>query len=45
MKLGKIFFISLLKLFLFSKKSNFRVLDIKISWRYQMPKPKTNPFD
>ena len=35
------FFISLEKLFLFSRKSNFRVLDIQISWRHQMPKHKT----
>ena len=34
-------FISLQKLFLFSRKSNFRILDILVSWRYQMPKHKT----
>ena len=34
-------FISLQKLFLFSRKPNFRVLDIQISLRHQMPKHKT----
>ena len=34
------FFISLQKLFWFSKKSNFGILDIQIPWRYQMPKGK-----
>ena len=34
-------FISLLKLFSFSRKSNFRILDIQISWRCQVPKHKT----
>ena len=32
MKLGKMFLISLQKLFLFSKKSKFRILDIQISY-------------
>ena len=40
-KLGKMFFISLQKLFLFSRKSNFSILDFQISWRHQMPKHKT----
>ena len=40
-KLGKIFFILLQKLFLFSKKTKFRILDIQISRRHQMPKYKT----
>ena len=35
------FFISLEKLFSFSRKSNFRILDIQISWHYQMPKHET----
>ena len=33
--------ISLQKLFSFSRKSNFRMLDIQISWRNQIPKHKT----
>ena len=41
MKFGKMFFISLQKLFLFLRKSNFSILDIQISWRHQMPKHKT----
>ena len=41
MQLGKIFFISFQNLFLFLRKSNFRILHIQISWRYQMPKHKT----
>ena len=41
MKLGKMFFNSLLKLFSFSRKSNFRILDFQISWRHLMPKHKT----
>ena len=40
-KLGKMFFILLQKFFSFSRKSNFSILDIQISWRYQMPKHKT----
>ena len=40
-KLRRMFFISLQKLFLFSRKSNFRILDIQIPWRYQMSKHKT----
>ena len=40
MKLGKMFFISLQKLFSFSRKSNFRILHIQISWRHQMAKGK-----
>ena len=39
--LGKMFFIALQKLSLFSRKSNFRILHFQISWRYQMPKHKT----
>ena len=34
-------FISLQKLFSFSRKSDIRILDIQISWRHQMPKNKT----
>ena len=34
------FFISLQKLFSFSWKSNFRILDIQVSWHHQMPKHK-----
>ena len=41
MKLGKMFFISLQKIFLFLRKSKFRVLDIQISLLHQMPKHKT----
>ena len=37
MRLGKMFFISLHKFFLFSRKSNFRILDIQISRRHHMP--------
>ena len=37
-KLGKMFFISLQKLFLISRKSKFRILDIEISLHYQTPK-------
>ena len=33
-------FISLQKLFLFSRKSNFRLLDIQISWQHQTPQQK-----
>ena len=40
MKLGKVFFNSLQELYLFSRKSKFIILDIQISWRYQMPKHK-----
>ena len=40
-KLGKIFFILLQKLFSFSRKSKFRILDIQISWHHQMPNHKT----
>ena len=39
MKLGKIFLISLQKYFPFSRKSNFKILDIFVSW-CQMPKYK-----
>ena len=35
------FFISLQKLLSFSRKSGFRILDIQISWRHQMPNHKT----
>ena len=38
LKLGKMLFISLQKLFSVSKKSNFRILRFQISWRHQMPK-------
>ena len=38
---GKMFFISLQKLFSLSRKSKFRISDIQISWRRQMPKHKT----
>ena len=40
MKRGKIFYISLLKLFSFSRKSKCSILDIQISWRHQMLKHK-----
>ena len=40
MKLGKMFFISLQKYFSYSRKSKFKILDIQISWRHQMPKHK-----
>ena len=40
-KQGKMFFISIQKLFLFFRKSNFRILDIQISWHHQMLKHKT----
>ena len=40
-RLGKMFFIWLQKLFLFSRKSNFRVLYLQISWDHRMPKHKT----
>ena len=44
-KLGKMFFISLQKLFSLWKKSNFRILDIQVSWRHQMSKHKiSNTF-
>ena len=33
-------FISLQKLFLFLIKSKFRILDVQISWRHEMPKHK-----
>ena len=33
-------FVLLQKLFSFSRKSKFRILDIQISWRYQMPEHK-----
>ena len=47
MKLGKVFFNSLQKLFLFFlRKSNFRTVDIQISLWHQMPEHKTgNTFD
>ena len=46
MILGKMSFISLQKLFPFSRKSNFRILDIQTLWRHQMPKHKTrNTFN
>ena len=37
-------FISLQKIFSFSRKSKFRILDIQISWLHQMPKHKKNTF-
>ena len=37
-KIGKMLFISLQKLFSFSRKSNFENLDMQILWCYQMPK-------
>ena len=37
----QMFHISLLKLFLFLRKLNFRILDIQISWHHQLPKHKT----
>ena len=40
MKLGKMLFISLQKLFSFLRKSKFRILDVQVSWRHQMPKHK-----
>ena len=40
-KLGKMFFIWLQKHISFSRKSNFRILNLQISWRHQMPKHKT----
>ena len=40
-KTKNMFFISLQKLFSFSRKSNFRIPDIQISWRHQIPKHKT----
>ena len=40
------FCISLQKLYLFSRKSKFIILDIQISWRYKMPKHKiSNTFN
>ena len=41
MKFGKMLFISLQKLFMFSRKPNFSILDIQISRHHQMPKHKT----
>ena len=41
MKLGKMFIISLQKLFAFSWKSKFRIFDIQISWHHQIPQHKT----
>ena len=35
------FFISLQKLFSFSRKSNFTIFDFEISWRHQIPKHET----
>ena len=37
----KCFFISLQKLFSFSRRSSCRILNIQISWRHQMSKHKT----
>ena len=36
----KMFFISLQKYFLLSRKWKFKILDIQISWRHQMPNHK-----
>ena len=41
LKQRKKIFISLQKLFLSSRKSNFRILSIQISWRHQMLKHET----
>ena len=41
MKLGKMFFISLLKPVPFLRKSNFRILDTQVLGRHQMPKHET----
>ena len=41
MKLVKMFFFLLQKLFSFSRKLGSRILDIQISWRHEMPKHKT----
>ena len=41
MKLGKMFFISLQKLFLFLGILKFKILDIHVSLRHQMLKHKT----
>ena len=40
-RLGKMIFISLQKLFSLSRKSDFRILDFQISWHHQMSKHKT----
>ena len=40
MKLGKMCFVSLQKLFSFTKTSKFRILNIQISWSHEMPKHK-----
>ena len=41
-KTGKCFILFYFEKFLlFSRKSKFRILDIKISWNHQMPKYKT----
>ena len=40
MKLGKVFLISLQELFSLTRKSNFNILDIQVSWRHQVPKIK-----
>ena len=40
MKQGKMFFISVPRLFFFSRKSNIRILDIQIYLCHQMPKHK-----
>ena len=41
LKLGRKFFVSLQKLFLVPRKSEYRILHIQISWCHQMPKHKT----
>ena len=43
-KLWKIFLISLQKLFSFSRKSNFAILDFQISWHHQMQKHKKKKY-
>ena len=44
MKVRKMFFISLQKLFSFSRKEKFKILNIQISRRHQMAKHKKNTF-
>ena len=44
MKLGKMFFILLQKLFSFPRKSNVQILNIQVSWRHQMPHKARHTF-
>ena len=44
LKLGKMFFISLQKLFPFLRYSSIRILEPEISRHHQMPKYETNIF-